>query len=113
MERKSVAVILLLAMLLSVLPAEAAVTLKKNVSLSFTDTTANCSGTVMGSGSISATLELWQGSTKLISWPGNGSGYVQINESYTVVSGVTYTLKLNGTINGVAFTEASVTRTCP
>ena len=113
MFKKILMAAMILIMLISVLPARAANAGQPNVKLQFTGTTANCKGTVIANGSISVTLELWQGSTKLVSWPGSGSGYVQISQPYTVVSGVTYTLRLNGTINGVSFPEISETKTCP
>ena len=113
MFRKTIVLVLALTLLLSVVIVRAAETGHPSVKLQFTGNTANCKGTVISSGSISITLELWQGSTKLVSWPGSGNGYVQISQPYTVVSGVTYTLKLNGTINGVSFPEVSETKTCP
>ena len=81
--------------------------------LSFNGTTASCKGTVMGSGSIEATLELWSGSTKLTSWSDSGTGFLLISETYSVSHGVSYTLKLTGTVGGVAFPESSVTKVCP
>lgn len=113
MVRKCICILALLGLLACCLPCHSVRAAAVYPSLQFSGTTAICKGTVSGSGSISANLELWQGSTKLISWPGSGNGFVQISETYTVVSGVTYTLKLNGTINGVSFPEASVTKTCP
>ena len=113
MFKKILIAAIVLIILISALPASAANTNQPSVKLQFTGTTADCKGTVIASGAISVTLELWQGSTKLVSWPGSGSNYVQISQPYTVVSGVTYTLKLNGTVNGVSFTEVSETKTCP
>lgn len=81
--------------------------------LQFSGLTASCKGTIVGSGSIEATLELWRGSTKLESWSDSGTGYLQISETYSVSHGVSYTLKLTGTIGGVAFPESSVTKVCP
>ena len=114
MGRKTTAYLFVLGLMITVIVSVCS-TKASNVSvdLKFNGSTATCMGTVVGNGSISATLELWQGSTKLVSWPGSGSGYVQISQPYTVVSGVTYTLRLNGTINGVSFPEISETKTCP
>ena len=113
MVRKIVIGLVLIGICCCLCQQRAAEAGSRTVNLTFNGTTVNCSGTVFDSGSITANLELWQGSTKLISWPGSGNGFVQISETYTVVSGVTYTLKMNGTINGVSFPEASVTKTCP
>ena len=113
MVRKCVTLCLLLGLFLCLYQPEAVHAESMRVKLTFNGTTATCFGSVSPSGSIEITLELWQGNTKLVSWSGSGTGYVQISETYTVSHNVTYTLKLNGTVNGVAFTEASVTETCP
>ena len=81
--------------------------------LSFSGTTANCSVTVKGSGTINATLELWQGSTLVASWSGSGTNRVRINGSASVSHGQTYTLTVSGTVGGVAIQATPVTKTCP
>lgn len=87
---------------------------QKSLSLSFTGSTANCSMIVQDTGkNIDATMELWQGSTKLITWNDSKKSLVNINETYGVTSGVSYTLKGYGTINGVSFNMTPVTKTCP
>ncbi len=81
--------------------------------LTFSGTTATCKVSIIQSGkTISATLELWHGSTRIASWSDTATSYLQISETKTVVSGQTYTLKVSGTINGVPFTGTSVTKTC-
>ena len=60
---------------------------------------------------INATLELWQGSTLIASWNNTGYDYVTVSGSATIVHGLTYTLTVSGTANGVAFTPQSITRT--
>lgn len=81
--------------------------------LSFSGTTANCSVTVKGSGTINATLELWQGSTLVASWSGSGTNRVSISGSASVSHGQTYTLTVSGTVGGVAIQAVPVTKTCP
>ena len=81
--------------------------------LSFSGTTANCSVTVKGSGTINATLELWQGNTLVASWSGSGTNRVRINGSASVSHGQTYTLTVSGTVGGVAIQATPVTKTCP
>ena len=77
-----------------------------------TGTTVKCTGQVKQIGaSIDATLELWQGSTLIESWNKTGSTIVAFSETETIVHGLTYTLTLSGTINGVPFTPRSITRT--
>lgn len=81
--------------------------------LTFTGTTANCSVTVISnSDEIEVELSLWNGSSLVASWEDSGTTYVTISKTCAVTDGETYTLKVNGTINGTAFAEQSVTRTC-
>lgn len=81
-------------------------------SLKVSGTTATCSAKVVSSGkTINATLELWQGGTLIASWSKTGTGLVTFSETVTIVRGLTYTLTLSGTINGVAFPTQSVTKT--
>lgn len=81
--------------------------------LSFSGTTANCSVTVKGSGTINATLELWQGSTLIASWSESGTYRVSISGAASVSHGQTYTLTVSGTVGGVAIQATPVTKTCP
>ena len=87
---------------------------RRDLTLSFSGTTAQCDLTVTESGkTIDATMELWQGSTKLATWNKSKKSTVSIDETYDVISGVSYTLKAYGTINGSSFNMTSITRTCP
>jgi hypothetical protein len=47
------------------------------------------------------------------SWSGSATSRLVITGTHSVVSGQTYTLKVNGTINEVAFSSAPITKTCP
>ena len=81
--------------------------------LSFSGTTATCMVNIYKYGkTISATLELWRGSTRIATWSDTATSHLLISETKTVVSGQTYTLKVSGTIDGVPFTGTSVTKTC-
>ena len=74
--------------------------------------TATCSVRLTASGqTIDATLELTQGSTVIASWSDTGTGVLTLSGTATVVSGLTYTLTVSGTINNVPFTPASITVT--
>ena len=74
--------------------------------------TALCSVRLYAAGkAIDATLELTQGSTVVASWHDTGTGYLFISGTVDVTSGVTYTLTVSGTVNGVAFTPSSITVT--
>nr|MBQ6241511.1 hypothetical protein [Lachnospiraceae bacterium] len=109
--KKRIAALLIVGMIfMSATMAEASVIPAPQ--LSFSGTTANCIGQVAAPACyVTATLSLWQGNTELISWSQSGYHSIYIQESCDVAYGITYTLKLNGTINGVAFPEASVRRT--
>ena len=81
--------------------------------LTFSGTTATCKVDIYKPGkTISATLELWHGSTCIASWSGTATSHLVISKTKTVVSGQTYTLKVSGTIGGVPFTGIDVTGTC-
>lgn len=74
--------------------------------------TATCSASLKAPGQyIDATLELKQGSTVIASWSDADTGELILSGTATVTSGVTYTLTVYGTIDGVAFTPSSITRT--
>ena len=60
---------------------------------------------------IDATLELTQGGTPVASWSDEGYGYLMLSGTTNVTSGVTYTLTVYGTVDGVSFTPASITVT--
>jgi hypothetical protein len=82
--------------------------------LSFTGTTATCTFSVSDIGQpITATMELWRGNTRVASWSGSATSRLIISKEKAVTAGQTYTLKVSGTIGGVAFTGMPVTATCP
>lgn len=105
-------VMLLFAMCASVYAVEPrAVTTKP--SLSFDGTTANCKVIIINAGAdIKATLELWNGSSLIGSWYDEGTSTLTIKGSCRVTKGVTYTLKVKGTVNGVSFSSTPLSRTC-
>lgn len=79
--------------------------------LSFSGSNANCSATVKDSGkSITATMELWCGSFPLALWSDTDTSRVDLEGSLTVASGMTYTLIVYGTINGVSFAAEPIVR---
>lgn len=84
-----------------------------NPSLTFSGTTANCRVVIISSGDdIDATLELWRGNTLVDSWAGEGTSYVSVSGKCSVTKGVTYTLKVRGTIGGVSIDCGDISRTC-
>lgn len=109
--RRILAIVLAAALFLVLtMPAGAAMTMTTvTCDLTFSGTSANCSATVKDSGkSISATMELWSSNMLWSVWMGSGLSRVDLNGSVTVPTGMTYTLKVYGTINGVPFEAAPV-----
>lgn len=81
--------------------------------LTFTGTTANCEAIITsGSDEIQATMTLKQGNRVIDSWSGSGMNTVLLNGNCNVIKGVTYTLTVEGTRNGVAFQATPITKTC-
>lgn len=113
MKRKNILCLLIICLLLTSFPnrVEAASFTPR---LDFTGTTANCYVRIRAMGKqITATMELWHGTTLVDSWSGSGTNSLTLNETHSgCVSGWTYTLKINGTIGGVAFPEITETATC-
>lgn len=84
-------------------------------SLTFSGTTANCSGSVTEPGKyIVATMTLTHTSTGTVvgSWSGRGTTNVVLNGSCTVVKGQQYSLVISGTAGGVSFSTTPYTSTC-
>lgn len=103
------AVVLLLILATSVSAAMTETSVTR--SLTFSGTTANCSATIKDNGkTISATMELWCGSVPMAVWSDSGTSRVDLDGSLNVVTGMTYTLKVYGTINGVSFEAAPLVR---
>ena len=85
-----------------------------SINLSFSGTTATCTGSVVDlNKAINATFELWDGSTRVGYWSVSGTGYVSINKTCGVTKGNTCTLTASGTIDGVPFSGYSVSKVCP
>lgn len=81
--------------------------------LTFSGTTAYCSGSVSDLNRyIVATMTLSHGNTVVGSWSGNGTSYVDLYGSCSVVKGQSYTLVISGTVDGVPFSTTPYTRTC-
>lgn len=84
--------------------------------LSFRGTTACCSVICRGnsdSDEVSATLTLYQGTTRLDSWSGSGVGQVEVSGEYTAISGKSYKLVASCSVNGKLQPSVATTNTCP
>ena len=85
-------------------------------SLSFSGTTAKCSALCTADGTsdrVCATLTPYQGSTFVDSWSASGTYFVPVSGEHAAVSGKTYRLVLNWSINGVSQPSVSTTKPCP
>ena len=83
--------------------------------LTFSETTAQCTVSVIGNSTsefIEVTMKLMYGPSCVDSWTGSGYGFVRIQESATAISGRTYELVVEVTVNGVAKEPISTTKTC-
>lgn len=123
--RKFFSIILSLTLLFAILPSAFAdeVTtpaddpiiseIAVNSSLSFNGTTANCYGTVTDLDKyIVATMTLSHGGTVDGSWSGSDYSVVNLSGSCKVTKGVTYSLVISGTVDGVPFSTTPIVKTC-
>lgn len=116
--KKRIGAILLAAAILSSLAISAAAAQPRTNDctpiLSFSGTTATCYVSITALGKpITATLELWHGSTRMAKWTDSATSRLIIDEDCSVTKGETYTLKVSGTIDGEPFSSTPVTDTCP
>lgn len=112
MLKKVIVMVLAVSMLLSVAIYAAEARVSYIPTLTFSQSTANCSVVISSPGSyIEATLSLWCGNSLIDSWEDSGEDYIWIDESCAVTRRKNYTLVVSGTVDGIEF-EESVTRTC-
>lgn len=84
-------------------------------SVTFNGTKATCFVRITAdrpSDKISATMELWQGSTLIDSWSGDSTWSLKLEETTSVSRNKTYDLVVNYSINGIDKTPVSISRTC-
>ena len=73
-------------------------------SLTFSNYVASCDVDIYANSSsdaVSATMELWRGTTKLNSWSTSGTYHVSMQETENVTRFRTYRLVVNYKVNGV------------
>ena len=115
MKKGFLCLLLLMSMILAV-PAYAASARTIDVvpDIEFNGTTATCTVRIMGDRTtdvISASVVLRQGSALIATWNASGSGVLKIDETAQVVRNQTYNLTVYYSINGVAQTPVSISRT--
>jgi len=117
MKTKIISILLILALAFNLSVSAMAVEARADSispSLSFSGTNANCSVTISAIGkNINATLQLWQGSSLIATWPVSGTSYAANGGSVRATSGATYTLKVVGVIGGELIDALPVNGTCP
>ena len=82
--------------------------------ITFNGTEADCNVRITANKAtdkIVATMELWQGTTLIDSWNGNGLWTLKLNGTADVQKNKTYTLVIEYSINGVNQTPATYSRT--
>lgn len=115
MKKRSLTLAVLLLLVLSVQVHGALYAVRATPILSFSGTTAQCTGRVAADNdddAIKATLTLWDGSRVVDSWSSSGTGSLSLSGSCTVSKGKKYTLTLDATVNGVPISRASTSGTC-
>lgn len=115
--KKRIGAILLATVILSSLIISAAAAQVRTIDslpvLTFDGTTANCSVSITALGKpITATLELWHGSTRVAKWSDSATSRLIISGECSVSKGETYTLKVSGSVDGNAFMGTPVSKKC-
>lgn len=114
MRLKVIAVSLLIIILFA-MPTNALLTRSTDVyvSLNFSNNIAACKCEISADSSsdwISATMELWRGTTKLNSWSFSGAESISLDETQSVTRFHTYRLVINYTVNGIAQQSVETSR---
>lgn len=106
--------IMLVIIMLFTTCAYAAAMARTSMDLTFSGTTANCHILVKEAGSsIDVTMKLYKGSTLVKSWSKSATGRVELSKTWTCISGQSYTLDADVTVNGSPVTVMPITETCP
>ncbi len=117
MKKRTVSLLLVVVMLLTLTAYAAPRAATISPLLEFDGKTAYCYVDVVGNSSsdkIVITASLWRGSTCLATWTESGTEIVSLSESKAVsISGVTYKLTADVTINGRVLPQVETTAKCP
>ena len=112
--RRVLSIVLIVLLLATSLSYAGTLAISKSMKLTFSGTTANCLLTVKSYGNpINATLKLYNGTTQIDSWSTSGNNSISISETHNCVSGQTYRLEADVTVNGLPVNVTPVTKTCP
>ena len=117
MKKSIVAMMMVIVMLVSLTASASAVEPRADgitPRLEIEGTTAYCEVTIKSFGkNITATMNLWQGSTLVDSWSGTATNSLLLEGDCGVESGKVYVLYVSGTIGGESFFTQPVTVRCP
>ena len=114
MRRRTICLVLIVAIILAV-PAYANLRLVTvNPDVTFDNYEATCTVDILAEGltdSISATMALWRGTTKIDEWSDTGTFYLSMEGTASVERYKTYRLVVNYSINGVSKPTVTIYRT--
>lgn len=117
MKKRMIGLTLVVVMLLSITAQAATQALTVTPVLLFDGRTATCAVEVSAdkaTDKIEVTAALWRGSTCLETWTQTAYEYLYLEETKDVsIRGVTYTLKVDVTLNGVAKPQIEISEKCP
>lgn len=117
MKKRMISLTLVVVMLLSVTAQAATEALAVIPVLKFDGRTATCAVEVSAdklTDKIEVTAALWRGSTCLETWTQTEYGYLYLEETKDVsIRGVTYTLKVDVTVNGKVWPQIETSEKCP
>lgn len=117
MKKRMISLILVVVMLLSVTVQAATQAAFATPVLVFDGRTATCAVEVSAdkaTDKIEVTAALWRGSTCLETWTQTAYEYLYLEETKDVsIRGVTYTLKVDITVNGKVWPQVETSAKCP
>ena len=116
MKKSIVTMMMVIVMLVSLTASASAVeprALTAAPRLEIEGTTAHCEVSITDYGkNITATMNLWQGSTLVDSWSGTATSNLFLEGYCDVESGKVYVLYVSGTVGGESFYTQPVTVRC-
>lgn len=115
--KKRICMMVVAFMMVLSIPVEAAIMRGdvKQMYLTFTGTTANCTlfyNCQKSTDTVSAEVDLMHNGTSLQHWSPSGTGSLALSETVAVEKGKTYTLVAVITVNGEKQNPVSISKTC-
>ena len=111
---RKLCLILVVVLLFSSIIYGATTATGKTLTLTFDGTTAQCTTKITHSGAyIDVTMKLYKGTTFVQSWHKSGLDIVKLEKTKICISGQTYTLQADVTVDGVPVNVSPMTEICP